>query len=69
MPNRQEIEISISATGEVQLKVLGAPGSACLDLTKDLEAALGVVIAREKTSEYYSEGVIGSINQEQGGAK
>ena len=64
MPNRQEIEISISATGEVQLKVLGAPGTSCLELTKDLEESLGVVIAREKTSEYYSEGAIGSINLE-----
>lgn len=58
MSQKQEIEISISPTGEVELKVLGANGSSCLAMTKAIEDALGVVVAREKTAEYYSEGVL-----------
>jgi len=48
----QEIEITISKTGEVELHVRGVKGEACLDLTRDLEAALGnKVISRELTPE------------------
>ena len=66
MSARQEIEISISPRGEVQLKVLGANGSACLAMTKDLEEALGVVVYQEKTSEYYSQDILGTIDIDQG---
>ncbi len=55
MAVRQEIEIQISADGEISFQVKGVPGSACLELTKTLEAELGVVVERQKTSEYYQE--------------
>ncbi len=37
----QEIEITIDKTGQVVIHVRGAKGMVCLDLTKDLEKALG----------------------------
>lgn len=55
MAVRQEIEIEITPEGEVILKVKGTPGAECLALTKALEDELGVVVDRQKTSEYYQE--------------
>jgi hypothetical protein len=37
----EEIEIIIDKDGQVQIEVRGVKGAACLDLTRDLEAALG----------------------------
>jgi len=48
-----EIDITISPTGEVQLTVRGAAGEACLEMTRKLEEELGIVVAREKTADYY----------------
>jgi hypothetical protein len=53
MAVKHELEIEISPTGEIQLKVKGIAGEGCLELTKALEEALGIVLEREKTSEYY----------------
>ena len=48
----QEIEITIDKNGQVQIHVLGATGSTCLDLTQGLEAALGgQVLSRQMTPE------------------
>ena len=58
---KQDIEITISPTGEVSFTVKGVKGASCLDETKFLEAALGgEVVERQKTSEYYeqSEGYV-----------
>jgi hypothetical protein len=50
----QEIEVVIESNGEVRLHVRGVKGDACLELTKELEAALGGQIkAREMTAESY----------------
>ena len=46
----QEIEVIIDKNGEVKIQVHGVDGTTCLDLTADLEAALGgEVISREMT--------------------
>ena len=37
----QEIEVTIDANGKVHIHVRGVSGTACLDLTRELEAALG----------------------------
>jgi hypothetical protein len=37
----QEIDVFIEKDGRVRIEVRGAKGGACLDLTRDLEAALG----------------------------
>ena len=48
----QEIEVIIEKDGQVRLEVRGVKGESCLDLTKDLEAALGGDVAnREMTPE------------------
>lgn len=50
----QEVEVEIDRTGHVRLRVRGAKGEQCLELTKDLEAALGgQVESREMTAEAY----------------
>lgn len=52
---KQDLEITISPTGEVSFVVKGMAGKGCLDETKFLENALGnAVTSREMTSEYYA---------------
>ena len=47
-----EIEVSINKDGKVEVQVRGVKGLNCLDLTRDLEEALGSeVILREMTPE------------------
>jgi hypothetical protein len=48
----QEIEVIIDRDGTVKLEVRGVKGTSCLDLTKDLEAALGGQVEdRQMTAE------------------
>jgi hypothetical protein len=48
----QEIDVYIDKSGEVRVEVRGVKGPACLDITRQLEAALGGQIAsREMTPE------------------
>lgn len=53
MAEKQELEITISENGEVGINVLGAKGKNCMNITKDLEDALGLVTNREMKSSYY----------------
>lgn len=55
MAEKQELEITISEDGEVGINVLGAKGKNCMDMTKDLEDALGLVTNREMKSSYYEQ--------------
>lgn len=69
MADRQELEISISETGEVSVSVSGVAGSGCLDLTRELEEELGSVVMREKKSEFYMQPLKGEkkiLNSESG---
>jgi hypothetical protein len=51
----EEVEVVIDAHGRVQIEVHGVKGMQCLDLTKDLEQALGGEIeSREMTAEAYA---------------
>ena len=67
MAQKQEIEITISPSGEVQMKVIGMAGKGCLEATKELEDALGLVVSREKTSEFYQSETVQTINTSNGG--
>lgn len=50
----EELEVTISPTGEVSIKASGFTGSSCLTATADLERSLGgEVVHREMTSEAY----------------
>ncbi len=54
MSTVQEIDLVLHPNGSVEIKVRGVAGSACLDLTKTLEAGLGNrVLAREHTDEFH----------------
>jgi hypothetical protein len=53
---KQDIQITISPTGEVSFQVKGIKGASCIDETRFLEEALGnTVVERERTSEYYEQ--------------
>lgn len=49
-----ELVIDIAPDGTVKLEVVGAKGSTCIDLTKDLEEEIGEVLVREKKAEFFS---------------
>jgi hypothetical protein len=50
----QEVEVFIDKDGQVRIEVRGVKGMSCLDLTGDLEEALGGEIEkREMTPEAY----------------
>ncbi len=53
MARKDELEISINSDGEVSINVIGSKGKKCLDLTKDLEEALGIVTQRETKPQFY----------------
>lgn len=55
MSKKEELEISISNTGEVTINVIGAKGKSCIDMTKDLEESLGIIKNFEKKSEFYQQ--------------
>jgi hypothetical protein len=47
-----DIEVVIDKQGTVQIHVQGVKGGSCLELTKELERALGAeVVSRELTAE------------------
>ena len=55
MAEKQELEIQISHDGKVIINVQGAKGGSCMDLTKDLEESLGVVLDRERKASFYEK--------------
>lgn len=55
MSKKEELEISISNTGEITINVIGAKGKSCIDMTKTLEESLGVIKSFEKKSEFYQQ--------------
>jgi hypothetical protein len=59
----KELEITIDKTGRVQVAVRGVQGESCLDLTKNIENAVGTVEEREYLAEYYEQPVNVSDNQ------
>lgn len=52
---KEELEITIDATGQVNIKVVGAKGGKCLEITKPIEEALGQVKVREMSPEFYEQ--------------
>lgn len=49
------IEITVSPTGETIVQTKGYAGSDCLQASKFIEQALGIVASDVKTSEFYAE--------------
>ncbi len=61
----QEIEIIISPEGQVQVQVRGVQGTKCLELTREMEEALGGQIVARIMSPEALEGDQTSIDQDQ----
>lgn len=55
MSKKQELDIQIAVDGTVTVNVLNAKGKSCLDLTRELEESLGVVLNRETKSSFYEK--------------
>lgn len=48
----QEVNVTIGKDGKVEIHLQGVKGPACLDITRELEKALGgQIISREMTAE------------------
>ena len=56
MAEKLEIEVVIGPDGNVSFETHGLKGQGCLAETSGLEKALGKVVRREKTREYYQQG-------------
>lgn len=56
----QEIKIIIGRDGKVNIDVAGVKGSACQDLTKSIETALGKTESVEKKPEFYQHQAAGA---------
>jgi hypothetical protein len=52
-PERQEIEFVIKPDGTVEERVTGVAGPDCEKVGEAIEAALGEITERERSSEYY----------------
>ena len=52
---KTEILFTIAPDGSIELEVQGVKGADCVALTEAIEEALGVVVDRQKTSEYYED--------------
>lgn len=55
MAEKLEIEVVIGADGNVRFETHGLKGQGCLTETSALEKALGRVVRREKTREFYQQ--------------
>ena len=53
MPKKETIKYTIRQDGNVTEEVINVPGTACLDLTKDIEIKLGDLEQRVYTADYY----------------
>lgn len=52
----QEIEVTINKEGKVEIHMIGFKGEQCIEVTKELEHALGNEFdIREFLAEYYEE--------------
>ncbi len=53
MAEKVELEIRIGTDGQVRVETHGLHGQDCVSETKDLLPALGRVLKREKTRDFY----------------
>ena len=57
MAIKQEIEFTIKEDGSIDIAVKGAKGKSCMEVTREIEEALGIITNRTYTSEYYQQDV------------
>jgi hypothetical protein len=63
MSKRIDLNIVVSKSGQIEIKVDGAAGSKCFELTEDIEKSLGDILSQEKTSDFYKENETTDIHQ------
>ncbi len=63
----QEVQVVIGPDGQVQIEVNGVKGGGCLELTEQLEKALGTVSSREMTPEAHQQVEVSQDAQVWGG--
>ncbi len=51
----ETLEFIIHPDGRVEEKVTGIQGMSCSEVTRQIEEKLGLVMAQERTSEYYAQ--------------
>ena len=61
----QEIDVYIDENGQVRLEVRGVKGQGCLELTKDLEAALGGAVEERRLTPEAFEGTHQCLPEQQ----
>ena len=54
---KETIKYTIRQDGKVSQEVINVPGSACLDITEDIEIKLGDLENRVYTADYYKQNV------------
>ena len=57
MSKKETIKYTIRQDGNVTEEVINVPGTACLDLTEDIEIKLGDLEQRVFNAEYYQQNV------------
>ena len=57
MSKKETIKYTIRQDGNVTEEVISVPGTACVDLTKDIEIKLGDLEQRVFNVEYYQQNV------------
>jgi len=62
---KHEVEITISAKGEVRVHVKGAKGKACMEYAKWLTEVVGRIKDQKLTSEYYEPDTKAAIKLQQ----
>ena len=55
MMDMRELDITIDREGRVRVAVRGGHGGECIELTRKIEEAVGVVEERELLPEYYEQ--------------
>jgi hypothetical protein len=67
MADKIEIEVILRPDGTVQLTTHGLKGQTCATETLSLEKAVGQVVKREKTSEFWQQATGGRAGVKVGG--
>jgi hypothetical protein len=50
-----KVSLSITPSGDVKIQIEGMKGKKCVDLSQAFEDALGKIVNKRFTSEYYQE--------------
>lgn len=67
MPLSREVILTIDEAGNVEMEVHGVKGPSCQDITANVEKALGSVVSKKKTSEYFQQTATQTVSTKQGG--